>query len=140
MKRSTQRSQTGIPGLDEVLLGGLIPGQLYLLDGIPGAGKTTFALQRGVTLGARANLLGAVDNRYGNCAGTRGDRSVSQLLDDGQDYFRVMVIGADVVHTRANKYHGTNCKCHEHAHANKTSSQDAAHKGYSTTIVPIIRG
>jgi circadian clock protein KaiC len=39
------RSTTGIPGLDEVLFGGLIPQQLYLIDGAPGAGKTTLALQ-----------------------------------------------------------------------------------------------
>ncbi len=39
------RSRTGIPGLDEVLFGGLIAQQVYLLDGAPGAGKTTFALQ-----------------------------------------------------------------------------------------------
>ncbi len=45
MKQSAQRSSTGIPGLDEVLLGGLISGQVYLLDGRPGAGKTTFAVQ-----------------------------------------------------------------------------------------------
>ena len=45
MSQSAQRSKTGIPGLDEVLYGGLIPQQLYLVDGSPGAGKTTFALQ-----------------------------------------------------------------------------------------------
>jgi circadian clock protein KaiC len=39
------RSKTGIPGMDEILHGGLIAGRLYLLDGNPGAGKTTFALQ-----------------------------------------------------------------------------------------------
>jgi circadian clock protein KaiC len=39
------RSLTGIAGLDEVLHGGLIAGRLYLLDGNPGAGKTTLALQ-----------------------------------------------------------------------------------------------
>ncbi len=40
-----QRSKTGVPGLDEVLNGGLIARQLYLVDGHPGAGKTTLALQ-----------------------------------------------------------------------------------------------
>jgi len=45
MNQKVGRSKTGIPGLDEVLHGGLISQQLYLLDGIPGAGKTTFALQ-----------------------------------------------------------------------------------------------
>ena len=41
----SRRSATGISGLDEVLCGGLIPQQLYLVDGAPGAGKTTLALQ-----------------------------------------------------------------------------------------------
>ena len=35
----------GISGLDDVLGGGLIPGRLYLVEGSPGAGKTTMALQ-----------------------------------------------------------------------------------------------
>jgi circadian clock protein KaiC len=41
----TSRSPTGIPGLDDVLHGGLIAGRIYLVDGNPGAGKTTLALQ-----------------------------------------------------------------------------------------------
>jgi circadian clock protein KaiC len=44
-KQNAQRSKTGIPGFDEVVCGGLIPDRLYLIDGSPGAGKTTFALQ-----------------------------------------------------------------------------------------------
>lgn len=39
------RSQTGVPGLDDVLGGGFIPNRLYLIEGDPGAGKTTLALQ-----------------------------------------------------------------------------------------------
>jgi circadian clock protein KaiC len=39
------RSRTGIPGLDDVLNDGLIPNRLYLIEGNPGAGKTTLALQ-----------------------------------------------------------------------------------------------
>jgi circadian clock protein KaiC len=38
------RARLGIPGLDEILHGGLIPSRLYLIDGNPGAGKTTLAL------------------------------------------------------------------------------------------------
>ena len=38
------RARVGIPGLDEILHGGLIPSHLYLIDGNPGAGKTTLAL------------------------------------------------------------------------------------------------
>jgi circadian clock protein KaiC len=51
-----ERSRTGIPGLDDVLDGGLIAGRLYLIDGNPGAGKTTLALQylmEGVRAGER---------------------------------------------------------------------------------------
>jgi circadian clock protein KaiC len=36
---------TGITGLDEVLCGGLTSHHLYLVEGVPGSGKTTFALQ-----------------------------------------------------------------------------------------------
>ncbi len=36
---------TGIPGLDDVLSGGLDPDRLYLVEGEPGTGKTTIALQ-----------------------------------------------------------------------------------------------
>lgn len=36
---------TGIAGLDEVLGGGFVPGTAYLIEGTPGTGKTTLALQ-----------------------------------------------------------------------------------------------
>ncbi len=36
---------TGIPGLDDVLAGGLPAGHVYLVEGTPGAGKTTLGLQ-----------------------------------------------------------------------------------------------
>lgn len=39
------RSPIGISGLDDILNGGLIPNRLYLVEGTPGAGKTTLALQ-----------------------------------------------------------------------------------------------
>ncbi|MDM0026359.1 ATPase domain-containing protein [Variovorax saccharolyticus] len=35
----------GVPGLDNILGGGLTPHRLYLLEGAPGAGKTTVAIQ-----------------------------------------------------------------------------------------------
>jgi circadian clock protein KaiC len=42
---SIERSATGVPGLDDVLHGGLLAGRFYLVDGNPGAGKTTLAMQ-----------------------------------------------------------------------------------------------
>jgi circadian clock protein KaiC len=51
------RAQTGIPGLDDILMGGLIPNQLHLIDGDPGSGKTTLALQF-LMQGAKLNERG----------------------------------------------------------------------------------
>jgi circadian clock protein KaiC len=39
------RISTGVTGLDEVLAGGFTPDRIYLIEGTPGAGKTTLALQ-----------------------------------------------------------------------------------------------
>jgi circadian clock protein KaiC len=38
-------SATGTPGLDQILGGGFTPNRLYLVEGDPGAGKTTLALK-----------------------------------------------------------------------------------------------
>lgn len=38
------RISTGIPGLDDILEGGLVPGRSYLVRGGPGTGKTTLGL------------------------------------------------------------------------------------------------
>jgi circadian clock protein KaiC len=48
------RASTGVSGLDRILGGGLTPSRMYLLEGAPGTGKTTFALRflmAGVQLG-----------------------------------------------------------------------------------------
>ncbi|NNG22497.1 ATPase domain-containing protein [Telluria aromaticivorans] len=41
----TPRISTGITGLDDILGGGLTPQRVYLVEGSPGAGKTTLGLQ-----------------------------------------------------------------------------------------------
>jgi circadian clock protein KaiC len=51
------RASTGVPGLDDVLGGGLPVNHLYLVDGNPGAGKTTLGLQF-LQEGARRGELG----------------------------------------------------------------------------------
>jgi circadian clock protein KaiC len=42
---SSLRCRTGIPGLDDILCGGLTMNRVYLVEGSPGSGKTTLALQ-----------------------------------------------------------------------------------------------
>ncbi len=41
----SRQCSTGISGLDEVLHGGLNRDRLYLIEGSPGTGKTTVAMQ-----------------------------------------------------------------------------------------------
>lgn len=45
MAKTLQRVSSGIEGLDNILEGGLPAGQMYLLEGAPGTGKTTIAMQ-----------------------------------------------------------------------------------------------
>ncbi len=71
------RDRTGIGGLDEILLGGFPKGHLYLIEGDPGTGKTTMALQflmdgvkRGestlyITLSESADELASVSKSHG---------------------------------------------------------------------------
>jgi circadian clock protein KaiC len=57
---------TGVPGLDEVLCGGLPRNCLYLVDGNPGVGKTTLALQfllQGVREGERCLYITLSETR-----------------------------------------------------------------------------
>ena len=57
MSEVTDRARTGIAGLDGVLNGGLPRAHIYLVEGDPGVGKTTLALEfllEGVRAGERA--------------------------------------------------------------------------------------
>ena len=66
------RSSCGIAGLDDILHGGLLPNRLYLVDGNPGAGKTTLALQyllEGRRLGERCLYVTLSETREELAAG-----------------------------------------------------------------------
>lgn len=43
--RTPPKIETGVPGLDTILNGGLQSGRVFLVEGTPGTGKTTLALQ-----------------------------------------------------------------------------------------------
>ena len=45
MSGSTSVASTGIAGLDDILGGGLTRRRLFLVEGMPGSGKTTLAMQ-----------------------------------------------------------------------------------------------
>jgi circadian clock protein KaiC len=45
MSAELTKAATGVPGLDDILGGGLTPGHVFLLEGTPGTGKTTIALK-----------------------------------------------------------------------------------------------
>ena len=45
MSETELKARTGVEGLDDILLGGLRRGRVYLLEGSPGTGKTTIATQ-----------------------------------------------------------------------------------------------
>ncbi|HYF57957.1 MAG TPA: ATPase domain-containing protein [Burkholderiaceae bacterium] len=67
-----KRCALGVPGLDEVLHGGLLADRFYLVDGNPGAGKTTMALQyllEGVRLGERCLYVTLSETRAELIAG-----------------------------------------------------------------------
>ena len=53
---SSAKAKTGVEGLDDILSGGLSRGHVFLLEGAPGSGKTTVALQfllEGASIGER---------------------------------------------------------------------------------------
>jgi circadian clock protein KaiC len=64
--RNIERLSTGVVGLDDVLHGGLIPERFYLIEGNPGAGKTTLSLQfllEGVRAGERCLYITLSETR-----------------------------------------------------------------------------
>lgn len=43
--KTLDRASTGVPGLDDLIGGGFLPGRVYLVVGPPGSGKTTIGMQ-----------------------------------------------------------------------------------------------
>src|SRR5215813_5756476 len=74
MTDGERRVTTGVVGLDEVLHGGLIPERFYLVDGNPGSGKTTIALQfllEGVRKGEKCLFVTLSETQDELAAGAR---------------------------------------------------------------------
>lgn len=90
-RKSSRRMTTGVPGLDEILCGGLTAERIYLVEGTPGTGKTTLALQflldglalgepgLYITLSETADELDAVAESHG---WSIDELSIFELADD----------------------------------------------------------
>src|SRR4051812_9776119 len=84
------KAKTGIWGLDNILSGGLSRGHLFLVEGAPGTGKTTIALQF-LLEGARAGekclyiTLSETERELRDGAASHG-----WTLDDGIEVFELL--------------------------------------------------
>jgi DNA repair protein RadA/Sms len=68
------RRSTGLPGLDRVLGGGLVPGSVVLLGGEPGIGKSTLLLQVARAMAQSGDVLYASGEESAAQVRLRGDR------------------------------------------------------------------
>ena len=92
---TADRAHSGIPGLDAVLRGGFTRDRVYLVEGEPGTGKTTLALQfllagrdagestLYVTLSESEQELRAVATSHGFTGVPVYEGGVEPLLDRG---------------------------------------------------------
>jgi len=99
-----QRASTGVSGLDDILGGGLPENHLYLIDGEPGAGKTTLALQfllEGVRLGERGLYVTLSESRD-ELVGVAQSHGWSL---DGIDVFELSTLGLTEVEEGYTVFH-----------------------------------
>ncbi len=82
-----ERLSTGVPGLDEIVAGGLIPERSYMIRGRAGSGKTILTfhfLQQGIEAGETVlfiNLEEDVDDLRANAASLGFDTESIEFLD-----------------------------------------------------------
>ena len=85
------KARTGVPGLDDILLGGFAAGRLFLLEGSPGTGKTTMALSfllEGREGWGNAASTSPFPRRSRNCG--PAPQSHGWDLDDKIDIFEIV--------------------------------------------------
>src|SRR6266446_890505 len=86
----TSKAKTGIWGLDDILSGGFSRGHLFLVEGAPGTGKTTVALQfllEGAKAGEKSLYITLSETERELCAGAA---SHGWSLDGGIEVFELL--------------------------------------------------
>jgi len=86
------RLPTSVPGLDEILHGGLFEGGVYIFEGPPGAGKTTLANQIAYAAHARAGKK----TLYMTMLAESHSRMVQHM--SGQTFFDPNAVNASVIY------------------------------------------
>ena len=109
---TTPRARTGIAGLDEILGDGLPANHLYLIDGAPGAGKTTLALQfllEGVRHGERGLYVTLSESRDEllDVAGSHG------WSLDGIEVFELSTLGLSAAEEGYTMFHPSEVELQE---------------------------
>ena len=87
---ATSKAKTGVSGLDNILSGGLSRGHVFLVEGTPGTGKTTVALQfllEGAKAGERCLYITLSETEREL---REGAASHGWVLDDGIEVFELL--------------------------------------------------
>ena len=90
-----KRRATAVPGLDEILHGGLFEGGVYILEGPPGVGKTTLANQ----IAYQANAHDGTKTLYVTLLAESHARLIQHMRD--QTFFRPEAVNSAVVYVSA---------------------------------------
>jgi len=90
-----KRRATAVPGLDEILHGGLFEGGVYILEGPPGVGKTTLANQ----IAYQANAHDGTKTLYVTLLAESHSRLIQHMRD--QTFFRAEAVNSAVVYLSA---------------------------------------
>jgi circadian clock protein KaiC len=85
-QNSANLLSTGITGLDDILGGGFFHNHLYLIEGDPGTGKTTIALQF-LLEGARLGQKGLYVALFRIKSRASGNCRVARMVPRGRQYF-----------------------------------------------------
>ena len=90
-----KRLPTAVPGLDQILHGGLFEGGVYILEGPPGVGKTTLANQ----IAYQAFTRDGTKTLYITLLAESHSRLIQHMRD--QEFFKPEAVNSSVIYVSA---------------------------------------